>query len=366
MLWWASANLTLAAAIPLVATPNLSLASIVVAITLLNITPALVWASARACNGRGSNRRGRRRRRRLARQPSPCPSSATRWMSMSPSTSPSSPTFLFAAAFEFWRGRNEQLTARWPLIVLLVLHGLFCHRRRRRQRSRRPDPGRRHGPAELARLRPLRDAGLRRRHLDLHRGDGAREQELLHKIDATTDALTGVATRRAFYEDAERILAASRETGMSVSVILFDLDRFKAINDTYGHGPGDEVLRVFGADLAQDAARQRPDRPPRRRGVRGPAARRQHGGRLSGRRAHPRRLHRRLRRNRRFHGDAQRRHRPGGRQFDPRFAAQGRRPGALPRQVQRPRPRRGCRPRRRASNRSSPPKPPAFAGQRVA
>src|SRR5690606_6743803 len=33
--------------------------------------------------------------------------------------------YLFAAAFEFWAGRSERVMARWPLIVLLLLHGLF-------------------------------------------------------------------------------------------------------------------------------------------------------------------------------------------------------------------------------------------------
>ena len=130
----------------------------------------------------------------------------------------------------------------------------------------------------------------------------AREkQELLHKINANTDSLTGLSNRRAFYEDASRILTAARDTGIPVSVILFDLDSFKAINDTYGHGPGDEVLRSFGQTSQEDAALQRPDRPHRRRGVRRHAARCRHGSRLSGRRAHARRLHQCLRRDRRLH-----------------------------------------------------------------
>lgn len=60
---------------------------------------------------------------------------------------------------------------------------------------------------------------------------------------ANHDELTGVATRRFFFEQAERHLADKRE----VAVVLFDVDDFKTINDTYGHLMGDRVLRDIGA-----------------------------------------------------------------------------------------------------------------------
>lgn len=64
-----------------------------------------------------------------------------------------------------------------------------------------------------------------------------------HAIDARTDSLTGLLNRRALYEHLER-------EGMRLgdSVVVFDLDAFKSINDGYGHSAGDQVLFKF-ADI---------------------------------------------------------------------------------------------------------------------
>jgi len=66
---------------------------------------------------------------------------------------------------------------------------------------------------------------------------------------AQTDALTSLFNRGALLERLERELERSRRYGRSLAVIFFDLDRFKSINDTYGHQFGDRVLR----DLARIA-----------------------------------------------------------------------------------------------------------------
>jgi diguanylate cyclase (GGDEF)-like protein len=61
---------------------------------------------------------------------------------------------------------------------------------------------------------------------------------------ATTDGLTGIDTRRAFKEDAEKYVALARRHRSQLSAIAFDLDRFKSVNDTYGHAVGDTVLKA--------------------------------------------------------------------------------------------------------------------------
>jgi two-component system, cell cycle response regulator len=62
---------------------------------------------------------------------------------------------------------------------------------------------------------------------------------------AATDPLTGVANRRQFMERVEAEIARVKRGGAPFSLLALDLDHFKAINDSYGHQAGDEVLRRF-------------------------------------------------------------------------------------------------------------------------
>lgn len=61
-----------------------------------------------------------------------------------------------------------------------------------------------------------------------------------------TDSLTGLYNQRHFYSRLQEELTRARRQNDSLSLILLDLDHFKAYNDTYGHLAGDEVLRNFG------------------------------------------------------------------------------------------------------------------------
>jgi PleD family two-component response regulator len=66
------------------------------------------------------------------------------------------------------------------------------------------------------------------------------ETELLRL--ARTDSLTGLFNRRAFFEQLDAALVQSRRNELPCAVILFDIDRFKEINDVFGHRTGDNVL----------------------------------------------------------------------------------------------------------------------------
>jgi diguanylate cyclase (GGDEF)-like protein len=76
-----------------------------------------------------------------------------------------------------------------------------------------------------------------------------------YKMAAATDPLTGLLNRRGFFEAAGSLMAISRRRHMApISVLAFDLDHFKAINDKSGHAAGDAVLQLF-AKVARDTLR---------------------------------------------------------------------------------------------------------------
>lgn len=79
---------------------------------------------------------------------------------------------------------------------------------------------------------------LMTRELDMSR----REAERMANIDD----LTGLYTRRAFYEFAKVVSNASRRNDKPVSMIIMDIDSFKEINDSYGHAAGDSALMKVG------------------------------------------------------------------------------------------------------------------------
>jgi diguanylate cyclase (GGDEF)-like protein len=66
-----------------------------------------------------------------------------------------------------------------------------------------------------------------------------------------TDPLTGLLNRRALAEEAGPILALSRRYRHPVTLAYLDLDSFKHVNDTLGHGEGDAVLRTIGRLLRE-------------------------------------------------------------------------------------------------------------------
>ncbi len=157
--------------------------------------------------------------------------------------------YTFATAMEFWRSRQESLLSRLPLIVMLSMHGVLYLVR-----------------IPLTLLTPVSEnepffssawfgvIGLESLLYMIATAfillAMAKERtELEHKAAAMIDPLTGIANRRAFLDGALRRLKQRSRDPQPVAALLFDLDRFKSINDRFGHPVGDRVLRKF-SDIA--------------------------------------------------------------------------------------------------------------------
>ena len=76
----------------------------------------------------------------------------------------------------------------------------------------------------------------------------ALHQEMEHR--ALHDELTGLPNRALLFDRCAQALLAAERTGTTVGVLLLDLERFKEVNDTFGHHYGDELLRQVGPRLA--------------------------------------------------------------------------------------------------------------------
>ena len=68
---------------------------------------------------------------------------------------------------------------------------------------------------------------------------------------AMIDALTGIPNRAAYDDRIEQEFRRWKRFGRTISILAWDIDRFKGINDAYGHKAGDRVLRIFGQQLAK-------------------------------------------------------------------------------------------------------------------
>ncbi|AYO83797.1 GGDEF domain-containing protein [Methylobacterium brachiatum] len=145
------------------------------------------------------------------------------------------------SARAFWRGRGERLASRVAAVTTLGLHATFYLVRIPSTLLAPPPP--KLNPltspwvAILCFVTLLFSIALAFTCMALVKERAEREQRLA----AATDPLTGIPNRRAFAEAAAAALATRRD----VALLLFDLDRFKAVNDVHGHAVGDAVLVGF-------------------------------------------------------------------------------------------------------------------------
>lgn len=81
------------------------------------------------------------------------------------------------------------------------------------------------------------------------------QEKLVGELErlAVTDELTGLSNRRRFKEDLKQEVKRAFRYGRPISVLAMDIDRFKKINDKYGHDVGDEALKAIGTLLQSDS-----------------------------------------------------------------------------------------------------------------
>ena len=155
--------------------------------------------------------------------------------------------YVVLAAAELWRERRKSLIRRWPALFVPALHGaVFLF------------------PIPLAGLLPQQDAlvtfaagwlSVFVLELLLYAVGAAfivlvltKERTLRsHKTAALTDPLTGLFNRRGLVEVTRDVTHTSGRGSRPITVLVFDLDHFKSINDRFGHAVGDEVLRLFAS-----------------------------------------------------------------------------------------------------------------------
>jgi diguanylate cyclase (GGDEF)-like protein len=154
-------------------------------------------------------------------------------------------SYSLLSAWELWRGRREGLMFRLPVILLLLVHAAFFV-------VRIPLAGALPLPTDTEEIRTgwwtfvLFEGVFFAFCIPYLLGAMARERMVVgFKRASLIDPLTGVGNRRAFFERGEKLLRWSGFDHRSAALLLFDLDEFKSINDTFGHHVGDLVLTAF-------------------------------------------------------------------------------------------------------------------------
>jgi diguanylate cyclase (GGDEF)-like protein len=248
--WWGTAYLLGAASVALWTLAERMLASspligmLSLALTALGfVACGMVWNASRVFHGRDPNWPG------LA-------IGAIAWiaavMTLSPESSALRMTIgaaivaIYAAltASELWTERRRTLQKRWPAIVVPALHGMVLLL-----------------PIVLGDFLRPNDVAFGSSiwvtifsvELVLYAVGTVFVIFMLvsdravtaHKTAASMDPLTGMFNRRGFSEACSRLIEREAIAGRPVTVLIFDIDHFKSINDRFGHPAGDEILKLF-------------------------------------------------------------------------------------------------------------------------
>ncbi|MGA2817966.1 MAG: GGDEF domain-containing protein [Xanthobacteraceae bacterium] len=153
--------------------------------------------------------------------------------------------YTLATTTTLWVGRKDRLAARWPLVILSAVHaaallvGVYSTFIGSTAQDTVPPIMSLFGFIYFESIVFALGTSVFLLALVKERNEAA------GRMAARIDPLTGIANRGGFMERAERVVERCRRKNAPVSVMMFDLDRFKAVNDTHGHALGDAVIRTF-------------------------------------------------------------------------------------------------------------------------
>jgi diguanylate cyclase (GGDEF)-like protein len=152
--------------------------------------------------------------------------------------------YTLLTAHEFWRTRSVGLMSRWPVIILLTLHAATLPARIPLVSSL---TGTEPAHSNLLTFVLFETMLLGMAGAYLFVSLVKESVASIYRRDASVDPLTGVANRRAFLQQGGDVVQQASIERRPVALLLFDLDRFKTINDAHGHAAGDLVLIDFCA-----------------------------------------------------------------------------------------------------------------------
>jgi diguanylate cyclase (GGDEF)-like protein len=161
-------------------------------------------------------------------------------------------TYSLLGAREVWRARDPELVSRWPTFVVIVLHAGFVLARIPLIDSLPFPFGHSPSPNAVAAIMAFEGLFAAFAIAFLRLAMAKERAELEQRRAASLDPLTGIANRRAFFDRGVPLLGRAVGERRPATLLLFDLDRFKEVNDTAGHQAGDHVLKSF-SDLVASA-----------------------------------------------------------------------------------------------------------------
>ena len=160
-------------------------------------------------------------------------------------------SYSLLCAAEMCYPRDRELISRWPTLALAVLHAGFLLARIHYLAAFQPLSGAHYVPSVGLFVLTFETLFAAFCQAFLRMSMAKERAELAQRRAALTDPLTEIANRRAFFDVGSPLLKRSLADRRAAALLLFDLDRFKEVNDTAGHQAGDEVLKAFSRLVAE-------------------------------------------------------------------------------------------------------------------